>query len=315
MERKMKGTIELENVSDIQPGSTYAMKASVFKMESDGKPESNVPEIIVFKIKGGSFLKISSWEYANADKIKALIKSKEICNVEFYVAEYKNALSLKLDSVDGTGEFELPETGIQDFKTLIDQLVAQILDKDYKTVVQALLVKDFYAWPAAKTIHHAYEGGLAEHTYGVAATAINEANLYSGNKGMQLNFDLIIAGALLHDIGKLEEYTIDGEISEVGKYLSHVVLGIEDVDRCCDANKLDKNSQKMILLKHVIASHHGKCEFGSPNVPAIPEAFIVSQADNCDAKMEIVAETLETMQQGETSRPMGTLDGSKVVKR
>lgn len=312
----MKDIIELENTSDIQPGNTYSVKAYVFKIDSEGRPEVNAPEVFVFKMENGSFLKISSWEYDNADKMKALAKSKELCKVSFYAAEYKNTISLKLNDAEGTGEFEIPSTsGGQDYKSLIDQLIEQIKDPDYKTLVTALLIKDFYVWPAAKTIHHAYEGGLAEHTYGVTATAINEANLYANNKGMKINFDLVITGALLHDIGKIEEYTIDGEISELGKYLSHIVLGIEDIDRCCETHKLDKNSEKMILLKHVIASHHGKYEFGSPNLPAIPEAFIVSQADNCDAKMEIVAETLETMQQGDVTRPMGTLDGAKVFKR
>ncbi len=132
---------------------------------------------------------------------------------------------------------------------------------------------NFIDAPAAKSIHHAYLGGLLEHSVSVA-------NLAIGMEPKGVNGDLLITGALLHDIGKIRAYKWDGcviEESNMGKLLGHISLGLIMLRECVDA--LDLSLDKFMLLSHLIASHHGRLEWGSPVEPMTREAVILRHAD------------------------------------
>ena len=135
--------------------------------------------------------------------------------------------------------------------------------------------------PAAKKLHQAYQGGLAEHTLNVAEICEKICELYP-----QINRDFLISTALLHDIGKLEEYQFEGviEYTDKGKLIGHVVMGAEMVDAKI---KMIKGFPEdlAIMFKHTILSHHGKLEFGSPKLPSILPAVALYYADDTDAKL------------------------------
>ncbi len=139
----------------------------------------------------------------------------------------------------------------------------------------------FKTAPAAKKLHQAYLGGLMEHTLNLVNIAIALADYYPF-----VNRDLLICGALFHDIGKMEEldYVRSFDYSDTGRLLGHIFIGAEMVKEKID--KIDdfpKTLSDMIL--HMILSHHGELQFGSPVLPAIPEAIILHQIDNMDAKV------------------------------
>lgn len=138
---------------------------------------------------------------------------------------------------------------------------------------------DFFKQKGAKAMHHAYVGGLAEHTIKVAKLAFEMAKLYS-----DVNTDVVIAGALLHDIGKQYEIQPDG-FTISGQMLGHITLGIMEFQRCF-ANIPNKTE-----LLHIIASHHGELEYGSPVKPATKEAYIVHSADLIDSRMFMIHDT------------------------
>lgn len=135
-------------------------------------------------------------------------------------------------------------------------------------------------WPAAQLVHHAYEGGLLEHILKVAETADGLARAYDADR------DLIFAGAVLHDIGKLEElteaatpgYTRDGNL------LGHITLGVMMVRDACGRIP-DFPPDVRARLEHLIVSHHGSRQMGSPVEPMTVEAFILSAADDLDARI------------------------------
>jgi 3'-5' exoribonuclease len=135
-------------------------------------------------------------------------------------------------------------------------------------------------WPAAQLVHHAYEGGLLEHILKVADTADGLARAYDADR------DLIFAGAVLHDIGKLEElteaatpgYTRDGNL------LGHITLGVMMVRDACGRIP-DFPPDVRARLEHLIVSHHGSRQMGSPVEPMTVEAFILSAADDLDARI------------------------------
>ena len=144
---------------------------------------------------------------------------------------------------------------------------------------------------AAVKYHHAYSGGLLEHSLAVAKNCEMVSRNYP-----ELNRDLLIAGALLHDIGKIEEYRtgVIIKITDEGGLIGHIAIGYGMVlDRIKSISGFSKNLAKNLL--HIIISHHGYKEFGSPRVPETPEAFVVYHMDHMDA--DIFHEKFEAAQQ------------------
>jgi 3'-5' exoribonuclease len=153
------------------------------------------------------------------------------------------------------------------------------------------LWQTYNVWPAAVSLHHAYVGGLLEHSLAVTRSAAGIAQTYRDG-GFNVNMDIVVAGALLHDIGKLESYRLSPapEMTLWGSVVDHIVLGYhrfmtltEEYDKKHDSNKLGKRCA--LEIGHILVSHHGSKEFGSPVLPATPEALIVSVADELDFKL------------------------------
>lgn len=144
------------------------------------------------------------------------------------------------------------------------------------------LSRRFKTAPAAKTMHHAYLGGLMEHTVAVAKLAAAVSALYPA-----LDRDLLLAGALLHDLGKTEELVYQGypfDYSNRGRLVGHLVIGAELVRQRAAA--LEGFPPELIeRLQHLILSHHGRHEFGAPTLPMMQEAFILHFLDDLDAKV------------------------------
>jgi 3'-5' exoribonuclease len=136
--------------------------------------------------------------------------------------------------------------------------------------------------PAAKHVHHAYLGGLIEHVLSVCNLCRVTAAHYS-----YVDLDLLLTGAVLHDVGKVAELTYDRSFgySTEGQLLGHIIIGLRLLH-----DKLqrfpDFPSKLRVLVEHMIVSHHGELEFGSPKVPQFPEALLLHHLDNLDSKME-----------------------------
>ena len=151
-------------------------------------------------------------------------------------------------------------------------------------------MKMFMDHSAAKSVHHGFIGGLAEHTLSVAGMCEKASEHYP-----YLNRDLLLTGALLHDVGKVKELSLfpANDYTDEGQLLGHITIGAQMVSEVI--NKIGgfpKVQRNQIL--HLILSHHGEYEFGSPKKPAIMEAFVLSFIDNMDAKLETMKELLES---------------------
>lgn len=138
-------------------------------------------------------------------------------------------------------------------------------------------------WPAARAVHHAYRGGFLEHVLRMAEAGRTLAGLYDADES------LVVAGALLHDIGKLLEldYDISTSYTRDGNLLGHITLGALLVQDACRAIPDFPDGVRTALL-HLIVSHHGEKEFGSPVEPMTVEAFILSAIDDLDARVNQV---------------------------
>jgi 3'-5' exoribonuclease len=156
----------------------------------------------------------------------------------------------------------------------VDPWVRQLLDRALLTHGERLRI-----WPAAQTVHHAYRGGLLEHVLQMAHVSVSLARAYDANPSMTL------AGALLHDIGKLEELSYDcaTEYSVEGNLLGHITLGAHMVrELASQIEGFPEDVRRQI--EHLVLSHHGSKEFGSPVEPMTIEAFILAAVDDLDAK-------------------------------
>jgi 3'-5' exoribonuclease len=175
------------------------------------------------------------------------------------------------------------------------ELVESSLGSPLRELVLALLKKyetQLLEWPGAIYYHHAYAGGLLEHTLSVARHALSSSQIYPA-----LNADLVLAGAILHDLGKIKEYTGPPcpQRSIPGELLGHIVLGWEMVRE--EALTLDFPDEQLLMsLEHIIISHHGAMEFGSPALPRTPEALLVYYLDEIDAKLHMALHHLDTDQ-------------------
>ncbi len=170
-----------------------------------------------------------------------------------------------------------------DLRRLVDKFLA---DEE--------LMRRFRTAPAAITLHHSYIGGLLEHTLNLLEMALLVIPRYP-----ELSPDLMLTGIFLHDMGKTAElsYQTNFSYTDPGQLMGHIVQATLWIEKKCelveaDTGKLFPDQLKWVL-QHLILSHHGKYEFGSPKLPAIPEAIAIHHLDNLDAKVKIYLTEIE----------------------
>ena len=189
------------------------------------------------------------------------------------------------------------------YTNMLRDFVNQISDKFYKRLVNFVLKaykNDFFKSPAAKINHDAYVGGLLKHTVAVTQVAVKIAEVYEGS----IDKDLIIAGCILHDIGKVRGLNVELTgitYSTESVLLDHVFLGMEMIDAAIVDFRKSKvfDKEKLMLIKHIIASHHGQKDWGALNEPSTPEAMIVHLADMADCFVTMMQTALTDVTPGE----------------
>lgn len=226
-----------------------------------------------------------------------------IVDVVGTVGEYagKKQITYKSHEINTTLELAAfaPDAGIDvdDYLHRFGIILDNISDVSLKRLVMSCFVDYLELWktvPAAKSIHHAYLAGTLQHSVTVAELAFDIAKRYD-----HLSMDLIIAGGLLHDIGKLFTYTVEGAIvvkTFEGEILDHLAIGLMILEKF----KTPENHDKLVLVQHVIASHHGQIEWDAIVTPRCSEAFIVHFADNIDAKVQTLVELNDRAAKGAT---------------
>ncbi len=160
-----------------------------------------------------------------------------------------------------------------------------------------VFVQKYAQSPAAKTIHHNYIGGLLEHTLEIISICLKIAEIYPE----EIQSELLVAGAILHDIGKIEEYDLQSlnfELTDKGKLLGHISLGKELLNKEIDQIE-DFPGQLKMELEHIIISHHGHREWGSPETPKTIHAFAIFHADLLSARLSQFIKIMQKQSAGE----------------
>ncbi len=245
----------------------------------------------------------------------------KVYEFELEVIKYKNNLQAKVLKV-----LPLPQADIkmEDFvfrspvskdslRSAFQEGISMIDNENIARIVSAALnyyANDVYEYPAAARIHHNFIGGLATHTAGMLKVALALCNIYPS-----VNRDYLIAGVLLHDLGKIEELTspVVTEYTTAGKLLGHISI--------MDARLLQigkdlglEDSEELLLLRHMILSHHGQYEYGSPVRPETLEAELLNLIDNIDARVNTIDKALAETKEGEFTQKIFALDNRVFYK-
>ena len=229
-------------------------------------------------------------------------KAGDFVEVEGDVISYNNQLQLKIrrlriaDKSEFNSEdyFAKSKYDKKDMAKELDSFIEEVENTNFKKLLKSFFVDDkafrdkFLSHQGAKTVHHSFVSGLVEHTLSTTRLAKAIAKNYD-----DINVDLVITTALLHDIAKLDEIASypDNEYTDEGYLIGHIVMAYgtikNRIEKLGGFSKIEEDE-----LLHCILSHHGSAEFGSPKQPMLMEAYIVSQADNTDAKIEIMRESI-----------------------
>jgi 3'-5' exoribonuclease len=217
--------------------------------------------------------------------------------VKGQISSYNGRLQIRLDKVryvpdaevgDLSSFFPVSSRPLETMTAELDALIASIRDPWIRRLLEVLFLEDaprraaFLRAPAAKSMHHAFLGGLLEHTLSVASMAERACAHYEG-----MNRDLVMAGVLLHDLGKTEELTFERSFgySDAGNLLGHIALEASWIGRAADGIPDFPENLRLQVL-HIVLSHHGRLDYGSPVLPKTPEALLVHYLDDLDGKLE-----------------------------
>ena len=237
----------------------------------------------------------------NAEALSSLFNEGDILDIQGNAGSYQNQIQLTLtdlkvskDGADPSLFLEAAPLDIQEMMQSLRAILKRITDPHLKTLVDMFLsdrsfVEAFKRSPAAKNFHHGYIGGLLEHTLSVCRLAEVMAEHYP-----QLDKDLLITGAFFHDIGKIKEFKALTRIdyTDEGRLLGHLVLGVSMLEEKVGHIKNFPNDT-VLRLKHLILSHHGQYDFGSPKRPKFLEAFAIQMIDDLDAKINGLGRFME----------------------
>ena len=231
------------------------------------------------------------WDWAGGDNLPPINNVYAVsCTVnEWNGTRQLNVAKMVLNKDADLNDFR-PRLGptlvVEDYYNRAIELIDTIESQALKVLCTDVFTSLEDAWltiPAAKGIHHAYVAGNLVHSLNVALLAKNIA------EATHANVDLCIAGGLLHDVGKLVTYKWDGiriDMTPYGQLTDHIMLGNNILSSACQY--LQTDAELEMLLSHIILSHHGKREYGSPVEPKCIEALIVHHADSLDATIESI---------------------------
>ncbi|WP_407892923.1 3'-5' exoribonuclease YhaM family protein [Lacticaseibacillus sp. N501-2] len=196
----------------------------------------------------------------------------------------------------------------------LNDFIFKITNPNWNRLVRKLLAdhkQAFLTYPAAKSNHHAFTGGLAFHTLSILRLAQSVADQYPS-----VNKSLLYAGAILHDLGKTIELSgpVSTEYTMEGNLIGHIVLVDEALVQAAQELKIDIHQEDMIMLRHMILSHHGLLEYGSPVRPGLLEAQILHNLDDMDAQINMLTTAYQHVEPGTFTERLFGMDNRRFYR-
>ncbi len=263
-------------------------------------------------------IEAKKWDINEVDA--ALLNIGNVVLVDGDVLNYRDNLQVKIRAISKVNDDEFDATRftmaspipLEELEKRLDSYVSSLKDKDIALLTKTLIgkyYKSYITYPAAVRNHHEFASGLLHHTVSMADLGEAIANLYPS-----VDRDMLIAGILLHDLGKTLELSgpIIPKYTLEGKLIGHISITHAEIQKSIEALKI--NSETATLLSHMVLSHHGKYEYGSPVLPLTREAYLLSVIDDLDAKMMILDKAYDQTPEGEFSARIYAMDDRSFYK-
>ncbi|WP_146816056.1 3'-5' exoribonuclease YhaM [Alkalibacillus haloalkaliphilus] len=221
-------------------------------------------------------------------------------------------LSNEMDGVRVDDFIEKAPVELEEMQDYLTQMIFALENPNIQRIVRAILKKhndELLTYPAATKNHHEYASGLIHHIISMLKIARQMKDLYP-----EINTDLLYAGIILHDVGKVKELSSPASPSYTleGKMLGHISMMVDEIK--VTAEELGIEGEEVMLLQHLVLSHHGKGEWGSPKAPIVREAELLHLIDMIDAKMNMMNRALESVEPGEFTDRIFPLENRQFYK-
>lgn len=303
-------------IKELIDGDRLPLQALVGNV-SRGTNMSGSPYLNIDLRDSSGQINAKKWEIESGDE--DIFVTGNIVGVNVEIIKYRDNLQAKIlsatklntEDIDVSRFIKAPPVPKAELKERFDKMVASIKDSDCQKLLNYFLEKyasKVYDAPAAMSVHHEFSSGLIMHSLYMAEICDYLSSKY------EVNRDLLVTGAILHDFGKMLE--LEGpavyHYSLEGKLIGHISIMCSEIREA--ANKLNLTSETPVLLEHMILSHHGHLEFGSPVLPLTKEALMLSIVDLLDSKMMIVTKALEDTEPGEFTQKIFHIDNCSFYK-
>lgn len=291
----------------------------LIKEVRSGTASNGKPFLTLFFVDESGEIDAKLWDASKEDETTFV--AGKVVKLSGDIIEYRGSLQLRLKSIrlaqvtDGVRVSDFLERSPINKETLQEDLTAAIFEMEnpnIQRIVRAFIKKyqeDFFNYPAASKNHHAFVSGLAYHVVSMLKIAKSLCEIYP-----ELNKDLLYAGIILHDIGKIHE--LSGVVSTTytteGTLIGHISIMHTEIKEVADELKID--GEEVMLLQHIVLAHHGKGEWGSPKPPLVREAEILHVIDLIDMKMNVLNRALDKTTPGEFTERLFPMDNRSFYK-
>ncbi|WP_432352762.1 3'-5' exoribonuclease YhaM [Sporosarcina sp. A2] len=308
----------MKKLMDHKVGETVDMFLFI-KQSTKGVTQQGSPFMsLVLQDKSGD-LEAKLWE--TGEEQERMFAAAEIVRVGGEVHEYRGKNQLRIKSIrpakedEGIAMSDLVPSAEKSKEALMEELMQFFFEMEnpqIQRITRHLIKKHqeaFMMYPAATRNHHDYVSGLLDHVVSMLNLSKAVSDLYP-----TLNKDLLYSGVILHDIGKVIElsgpvaahYTVEGNL------LGHISIMVTEISKAAD--ELEITGEEVMLLQHMVLSHHGKEEWGSPKRPMLPEAEMLHYIDNIDAKMNMLNRAMSKTEPGTFSERIFPLENRSFYK-
>lgn len=290
------------------------IKSSTKAVATNGKPFLT----LMLSDKTGE-IEAKLWDVSEEDERS--FSGEKTVKVQGEIQNYRGRSQLKIrnirlttdvDSINVSDLIQTAPLSQEEMLGKITQYIFEMRNPNIQRVTRHLLKKyqeAFLTYPAATKNHHEFLSGLAYHVVSMLDLAKAISDLYP-----KLDKDLLYAGVILHDLGKVLE--LSGPVSTVytaeGNLLGHITIMVNEIGKAAD--ELGISGEEIMILQHLVLSHHGKAEWGSPKPPMVREAEVLHYIDNLDAKINMLDRTLEKVKPGEFSERVFALENRSFYK-
>ncbi|MBT2638994.1 3'-5' exoribonuclease YhaM [Bacillus sp. ISL-39] len=291
----------------------------LIKHSSKGIASNGKPFLTLILQDQSGEIEAKLWDVSDEDE--STYSAESIVKVQGDIQNYRGRNQLKIrqirpalpaDSVKLSDFLETAPVSKDEMSSKLTQYIFEMKNPNIQRVTRHLLKKHmnaFMEYPAATKNHHEFVSGLAYHVISMLDLAKSITTLYPS-----LDKDLLYAGVILHDLGKVIE--LSGPISTTytveGNLIGHISIMVNEIGKAAD--ELGISGEEIVILQHMVLSHHGKAEWGSPKPPMIKEAEILHYIDNLDAKMNMLDRALSRVKPGEFSERVFALDNRSFYK-